>query len=61
MCDCLHWTPEEEAELTDDELAERVPDPTLIDNRLTKLTTVLGIPPCGGCGQTRNWLNKAHL
>ena len=25
------------------------------------LTKAIGIPPCGGCEQRRQWLNKAHL
>lgn len=51
----------EPVRLTDAELAELFPDPTLIGNRLAKLTTALGIPPCGGCGQRQVWLNDAHL
>jgi len=45
--------------LTDDELAE-LGDPSLIGNRLAALTTALGIPPCGGCGQRQEWPNRAH-
>ena len=45
--------------LTEAEIAEL--DPTLIGNRLAALTTAIGIPPCGGCGQRQEWLNRAHL
>lgn len=50
------------ADLTDAEVAELLPgeDPTLIGNRIAALTTALGIPPCGGCGKRKEWLNKAH-
>ena len=55
------WRPSESASLPDDELAELFPDPTLIGDRLAKLTSALGIPPCGGCGHRCDWLNRAHL
>ena len=35
-------------------------DETLLGNRIAALTTALGFPPCGGCGQRREWLNRAH-
>jgi hypothetical protein len=35
-------------------------DPSLLGNRIAALTSALGIPPCGGCGQRAAWLNKAH-
>ena len=35
-------------------------DPTLLGNRIKAVTDALGIPPCGGCEQRRQWLNKAH-
>lgn len=49
--------------LTDNEIAELLPDedPSLIGNRIAAVTTALGIPPCCGCGQRRDWLNRAHL
>lgn len=46
--------------LTDAEVAELFPDPTLIGNRISALTTALGIPPCDSCGRRKEWLNKAH-
>jgi len=65
LCDgpreCPRWQPPQVAELTDAERAELFPDPTLIGNRLAALTTALGIPPCGGCGQRQEWLNRAHV
>lgn len=35
-------------------------DATLLGNRIAKLTTVLGIPPCGDCNGRRDWVNRAH-
>jgi hypothetical protein len=35
-------------------------DPTLLGNRLEALIAAIGIPPCGGCGSRRDWLNRAH-
>lgn len=36
------------------------PDPTLLGNRIEALTKAIGIPPCGGCADRRDWLNRAH-
>lgn len=36
-------------------------DPTLVGNRLESLFKDVGVPPCGGCGKRRDWLNVAHL
>lgn len=35
-------------------------DPTLIGNRIARLTSALGIPTCGGCSSRQVWLNRAH-
>jgi len=35
-------------------------DPTLVGNRLEALFKAVGIPPCGGCTERRDWLNAAH-
>lgn len=35
-------------------------DPTLIGNCLEAAIKALGIPPCPGCQERRDWLNKAH-
>lgn len=35
-------------------------DQSLLGNRIAAMTTALGIPPCGGCGNRKAWLNKAH-
>lgn len=50
--------------LSEAELADLLPgedDKTLIGNRIKALTTALGVPPCQGCGERAEWLNKAHL
>lgn len=49
--------------LTADEVAEILPgesDPTLIGNRIEAAIKKLGIPPCNGCGNRRDWINRAH-
>lgn len=54
---------EKPATLTPAEVAELLPgesDPTLIGNRIAAAIKRLGIPPCGGCGARRDWLNNAH-
>jgi hypothetical protein len=51
------------SELTEAEKAELFPDvtdPTLLGERIAALTSALGIPPCGGCTERKNWLNRAH-
>lgn len=35
-------------------------DKTLIGSRLKELFAAIGFPPCGGCDQRAEWLNKAH-
>lgn len=32
----------------------------LAGDLLAALTTAIGIPPCGGCKQRKQWLNRAH-
>lgn len=35
-------------------------DPTLWGNKIKALTDALGIPPCSGCSQRQEWINRAH-
>ncbi len=54
---------EQQSGLTEAEIAELLPDendPTLIGNRIEAAIKRFGIPPCGGCGSRRDWLNRAH-
>jgi hypothetical protein len=47
--------------LAPDEVKELLgEDPTLAGNRLERLFQSLGIPPCGSCGNRRDWINRAH-
>jgi hypothetical protein len=46
------------------EISELLPDesdPTLVGNRIAAAIERFGIPPCVGCGERRDWLNRAHL
>jgi hypothetical protein len=43
------------------ELFPDIDDPTLLGNRIEKLTKALGWPPCNGCDKRKEWINKAHL
>ena len=35
-------------------------DRKLLGDRLADMLAAIGIPPCGGCEQRKQWLNAAH-
>lgn len=50
--------------LTSEEISHLFPnesDAMLIGSKLKKLFNYLGIPPCAGCKERAEWMDKAHL